>query len=87
MEWMALKGARHFITLSRSGQVTKAAESTIQAVEILGAQIKIVKYDTRHEGAVADVFADARKSRPIRECLNLVIHLVNSSLSTMTSEQ
>lgn len=87
IEWMAFKGARHFMILSRSGHVTKIAESTTQAVEHLGAQIKVVKCDTCDSRAVTDVLADARKSRPIRGCLNLVLQLANSPLATMTSEQ
>lgn len=87
IEWMAFKAARHFVILSRSGQVTKVAESTIQAVEHLGAQIKVIKCDVCNLKAVMDVFADVRKVRPIRGCLNLVLQLANSPLATMQSEQ
>ena len=87
MKWMAFKGAAHFLILSRSGHVTEFAESTIQAVQHLGAQIKVVKCDTCDSRAVTDAFVNARKSRPIRGCLNLVLQLANSPLDTMTSEQ
>ena len=87
MAWMVQKGARHLVTISRSGLDSPDANSLIAGIEALGAEIQVYKADARNGAAVNDVMTEVRKTRPIRGCFNMVLVLENSPFMTMKGQQ
>lgn len=87
MTWMVNKGARHLVTLSRSGLDSADAGPTVAAVQKLGAKIRVYKGDACNAEMVSQVMMEVRKHRPIRGCLNMVLVLDNSPLMTMKGSQ
>lgn len=85
--WMISKGARHLVTLSRSGSDSEEAQRTVEAIKQLGAEIKAYKTDACDECAVNDVLAQVREDRPIRGCFNMVLVLDNAPIGTMSGQQ
>ena len=84
---MVNKGARHLVTLSRSGLDSVDAGPTVAAVQKLGAEIRVYKGDACNAEMVSQVMMEVRKHRPIRGCLNMVLVLDNSPFMTMKGSQ
>ena len=87
MTWMVNKGARHLVTLSRSGLDSADAGPTVAAIQKLGAEIQVYKGDACNAETVSQVITEVRKHRPIRGCLNMVLVLDNSPFMTMKGSQ
>ncbi|KAL9609780.1 MAG: hypothetical protein Q9167_005476 [Letrouitia subvulpina] len=87
LTWMVSKGAKHLVTLSRSGLRSKAAQETAETIEQLGAEIQVFEVDACNLSAVGAVLAEVRAKRPIRGCFNMVLLLDNSPFNTMAGEQ
>jgi hypothetical protein len=87
LKWMVSKGARHLITLSRSGLDSKEAQLAAEQIQQLGAEILALKVDASDESELRSALARVREKRPIRGCINMVLVLDNSPLNTMTSQQ
>lgn len=87
MTWMVNKGARHLVTLSRSGLDSADAGLTVAAIRSLGAEIQVFKGDACDAEVVSRVMMEVRKQRPIRGCLNMVLVLDNSPFMTMEGSQ
>ena len=87
LKWMVSKGARHLVTLSRSGVDSKEAQQAVEEIQQLGAEILAFKVDASDESGLRAVLAGVRKKRPIRGCINMVLVLENSPFNTMTSQQ
>lgn len=87
MTWMVSKGARHLVTLSRSGLDSPDAGPTVAAVQKLGAEMRVYKGDACNAESVNQVMTEVRKHRPIRGCLNMVLVLDNSPFMTMKGSQ
>ena len=87
MAWMVSKGAKYFVTLSRSGLDSMEADRTIMTIQKFGAVIQIYKVDACSAEAVSQVMTEVRKERPIRGCLNMVLALDNSPFMTMKGSQ
>ncbi len=87
MTWMVNKGARHLVTLSRSGLDSADAGPTVAAIQKLGAEIRVYKGDACNAEMVSQVMMEVREHRPIRGCLNMVLVLDNSPFMTMKGSQ
>jgi hypothetical protein len=85
--WMVRNGARHLVTLSRSGLASEDAKTTVKMIESLGAEIQVHKVDATDSKLVEETLAGVRSHWPIRGVLNLVLVLENSPLMTMRPEQ
>lgn len=85
--WMVRNGARHLITLSRSGLASEDAKITVKMIESLGAEIQAYRVDATDSKLVEETLADIRSRRPIKGVMNMVLVLENSPLMTMRPEQ
>ncbi|WP_110655850.1 type I polyketide synthase [Salinicola halimionae] len=66
-EWLADKGARQLLLLSRRGATTEEAESGVARLEALGVSVAARACDVTDATALADVLDDARRTLgPIR---------------------
>ena len=87
MTWMINRGAKHLVTISRSGLDSEDAKLTVKAIERLGAEVQVFKADACDPQAVDRVMRTTRAQRPIRGCLNMILVLDNSPFMTMTGTQ
>ena len=87
LTWMVANGARHLVTISRSGLDSLDAYPTVQTIQKLGGDIQVYKADACDAEAVNEVLAKVRAQRPIRGCLNMVLVLDNSPFLTMAGAQ
>ena len=70
--WMVEHGARHLVLMGRS-QPSKQAQVAIEAMQEVGAEVKIAKADVTHQEQVARVLADISPETPLRG----IIHAAN----------
>lgn len=62
--WMAEKGARHFLFLSSSGNVTPAVANMKSDLETIGCQVRIAKCDVGNAGALKAVLDEYKTVLP-----------------------
>lgn len=85
--WMIANGAKHLVTISRSGLASEEARATVRAIEALGAEIQVFQADASDAKAIDQAMTQVRRVRPIKGCLNMVLVLENSPLMTMKPDQ
>lgn len=89
VKWLVNQGARHILITSRSGLRTGYQKITIKRLESLGAQIKIITYDTTKLEGVASLLEEALLMAPsnqIGSIFHLAMVLKDSLLENMTPE-
>jgi acyl transferase domain-containing protein/NADPH:quinone reductase-like Zn-dependent oxidoreductase/SAM-dependent methyltransferase len=62
--WMAARGAKHLIFLSRSGNITEDIAETISTLELKGVNVRIFKCDVSDKARLAEVVEDCRSTLP-----------------------
>lgn len=65
-EWLAAKGARHLLLLSRRGATTEEAETGIARLEALGATVAARACDVTDAKVLGAALEEARQTGPIR---------------------
>ncbi|RYO98174.1 hypothetical protein DL766_005197 [Monosporascus sp. MC13-8B] len=84
--WMAIKGARHLILLSRSGAPSSvAASETISEMETQGVNIATPRCDVSSATMLSKVLHECRKTMPpIKGCVNSIMVLQDSIFDNMS---
>lgn len=81
VQWMAARGARHLILLSRSGARTEDAKTFIHELEAKGAQVHAPACDISDKSALQDVIIYcSEKMPPVKGCIqtSAVLRVRNS---------
>ncbi|TDV37311.1 acyl transferase domain-containing protein [Paraburkholderia caballeronis] len=63
-EWLADKGARHLILISRSGPATEEAQQAVAALQARGVEVHAVACDVTNRDALASLLAYAGEKMP-----------------------
>lgn len=85
LHWMARRGARHLIVLSRSGPRTQAARSILSSLEELGVSVATPSVDISNLHALEECVIRLRKSMPpIRGCVQATVALRDNLWENMT---
>ncbi|PGH13505.1 hypothetical protein AJ79_03635 [Helicocarpus griseus UAMH5409] len=87
IQWMAHNGAKHLVTLSRSGIRSADAKNTVDQVEKLGVKFQVIQADATKTDELKNALKQVRQCAPILGCMNSAMVLADAALSTMTSEQ
>ncbi|PLB53839.1 hypothetical protein P170DRAFT_396789 [Aspergillus steynii IBT 23096] len=89
MQWMADRGAKHLIVLSRSGPTSTAAANKIAELTARGVKIFAPKCDVSSEACFRQVLEDCELTMPpIRGCINASMVLQDAIFQdSMTFEQ
>ncbi|KAI1485448.1 hypothetical protein F5X96DRAFT_682809 [Biscogniauxia mediterranea] len=88
MRWMASRGAKHLIVLSRSGPSTPQAREAISSLRQQGVQVLAAACDVSRADSLAAVLARcARAMPPIRGCVNAAMVLQDAVFDNMTHAQ
>lgn len=85
LHWMARRGARNLIVLSRSGPKTQAARSILRSLEELGVSVVTPAVDISNLGALEECVAVLSKTMPpIRGCVQATVALRDNIWENMT---
>ncbi|KAI1340369.1 hypothetical protein F5Y15DRAFT_423306 [Xylariaceae sp. FL0016] len=88
MQWMADRGAKHILALSRSGPVSSKAANTIRELKDNGVDVFAPKCDVSSSSALATVLEDcATRLPPIKGCINAAMVLQDAVFENMTHAQ
>lgn len=80
--WMASRGARHLIFLSRSGRITEAVEEMVKDLEGKGCRVRIFTCDVSDKDRLRSVIDECAASmRPIKGCIQGAMTLKVSETS------
>ncbi|GAB1203214.1 hypothetical protein APSETT445_001841 [Aspergillus pseudonomiae] len=86
-EWMALRGAKHIVFLSRSGRVNRKVEEMTSFIARHGCEYRIFKVDITKKAQLMSVFTECReKLPPIKGCIQCSMVLEDVIFETMTYE-
>lgn len=87
-EWMAGKGAKHLILLSRSGATSPAAAKTVAQLREQGVNVAAPKCDVSSESSLAAALQDClRTMPPVKGCINSAMALNDTVFNKMTHAQ
>ncbi|OJJ75778.1 hypothetical protein ASPBRDRAFT_38078 [Aspergillus brasiliensis CBS 101740] len=85
--WMASRGARHLVLLSRSGARTAAAQALVQELEGQGVQVATPAVDISQRESLEQALSElARTMPPIRGCIQATVALRDNMWENMTHE-
>ncbi|OJZ89214.1 hypothetical protein ASPFODRAFT_42376 [Aspergillus luchuensis CBS 106.47] len=85
--WMASRGARYMILLSRSGPSTPTAQELVKDLENLGVRVATPKVDISDVNHLEEVLAQLSKSMPpIRGCIQATVALRDNLFENMSHE-
>ncbi|KAI3392870.1 hypothetical protein diail_5045 [Diaporthe ilicicola] len=86
LRWMAQKGARHFVTTSRSGGQSAKAQALIQELSDQGVHVKAFASDISDEAALEAVLSQVSASGmpPIRGTIICSMSVQDTMFETMT---
>ncbi|KAM0260907.1 hypothetical protein ACHAQJ_002527 [Trichoderma viride] len=88
ISWMAERGAKNIVTLSRSGSLDDAAQSLIAKLEEGGTFVSVMKCDITSEGQIQQTVQDILgKLPPIRGVIQSAMVLQDSLFDKMTYGQ
>lgn len=87
-KWMADKGAKHLILLSRSGATSTAAKKTVAELREQGVNVAAPKCDVSCETSLAAALQDCARTMPsVKGCINSAMALNDTVFSNMTHSQ
>ncbi|KAK8057982.1 polyketide synthase PksD [Apiospora phragmitis] len=86
--WMATRGAKHLILLSRSGDTTPAAAKAIAALRARGVNVAAPRCNVSSSESLASVLEQCLSTMPaVKGCIQSAMALQDSSFDTMTHAQ
>ncbi|MGX7829713.1 SDR family NAD(P)-dependent oxidoreductase [Actinokineospora sp. 24-640] len=81
VQWLAERGARHLVAISRSGDTAPEAAATTAAVHAHGADLRVEAVDVTDQAAVADLIRDIDATgRPLRGVVHAAMVLRDAPL-------
>jgi hypothetical protein len=88
MRWMADRGAKHLIVLSRSGLASKAAAEIVSELTRRNVDVFTPKCDASSATSLAEVLGScARTMPPIKGCINAAMVLQDAVFENMSHSQ
>ncbi|TGJ81386.1 hypothetical protein E0Z10_g7369 [Xylaria hypoxylon] len=89
IKWMADRGAKHLVILSRSGPVSEAAAELVSNLTAQGVIVFAPKCDASSATALVEVLSEseARSMPPIKGCINASMVLQDAVFENMTHAQ
>lgn len=86
--WMAGRGAKHLILLSRSGATSPAAQKNVTELHELGVNVAAPKCDVSDEESVGLALQDCARTMPaVKGCINSAMALNDTVFGNMTHSQ
>ncbi|RAL02560.1 type I polyketide synthase [Aspergillus ibericus CBS 121593] len=86
--WMASRGAKHLIFLTRSDQLTSSAEATLSTLSTAGCQTTIFRCDISNATQLGAIIHEIQTTHPpIRGCINCSVAWADSIFENMTHTQ
>ncbi|PLN76124.1 iterative type I polyketide synthase [Aspergillus taichungensis] len=83
--WMASRGARSLVFLSRSGKITEAVQKTLDQLEVNGCTVKIFKCDVSDKERMEAVVKECEASMPpIKGCIQCSMVLKDGMFENMS---
>lgn len=86
-KWMANKGAKHLILLSRSGSDSLKAAEVVAELRQRGINVKVPKCDVSSKAALSAVLRECATMPPIKGCINSAMALHDTVFEKMTHRQ
>ncbi|GAW24702.1 hypothetical protein ANO14919_142930 [Xylariales sp. No.14919] len=89
IKWMADRGAKHLIILSRSGPISKAAEDLVSHLTAQGVGVFAPKCDASSATSLVEVLNESKAQAmpPIKGCINAAMVLQDAVFENMTYAQ
>ncbi|RAK91537.1 polyketide synthase [Aspergillus costaricaensis CBS 115574] len=87
VRWMAERGCRHFVFVSRSGATQPKAAQTVELAEKAGASVQVFQADAGNESDMRAIVARVMKERLIRGVVHAAMVLQDGLLEGMTAAQ
>lgn len=88
LRWMARKGAKYLLVLSRSGATSVAAAATVNELTEMGVKVMALKCDISVQESLSRALDNCKQCMPpIRGCVNATIALKDSIFENMTHAQ
>lgn len=86
--WLAGKGARHLVLLSRRGAADEEAAQTIEALQREGVHVRAVSCDVADRAALAVVFDDiAKEMPPVRGIVHAAMVIDDGLVRSLSPER
>ncbi|KAG8157863.1 hypothetical protein KVR01_012135 [Diaporthe batatas] len=85
--WMAQRGARHLILLSRSGPKSKTAQELVKELEQAGVTVRTPQCDVSNSSALIAALDQCKDMPPIKGCLQATMVLQDTLFEKMTWDQ
>lgn len=88
-KWLAGKGARHLILLSRSGAASPAAAKTVAELQDRGVNVAAPRCDVSCEASLSAALQSCARAGmpPVKGCINSAMALNDTVFSSMTHAQ
>ncbi|PYI09179.1 hypothetical protein BO78DRAFT_363301 [Aspergillus sclerotiicarbonarius CBS 121057] len=83
--WMAYRGARHLILLSRSGGDPESVIALVNDLETVGCEAVVVKCNIADRGAMNAALKEVRNLPPIKGCIQAAMELKDMALANMAA--
>ncbi|KVE40096.1 type I polyketide synthase [Burkholderia sp. TSV86] len=81
--WLAARGARHLLLISRRGETRPDAQACCDQLRGAGVEVRVASADVAHEASLRDALAMAQ--RPIRGVVHCAGVIDDASLTAMTA--
>ncbi|PGH20080.1 hypothetical protein AJ80_03730 [Polytolypa hystricis UAMH7299] len=85
--WMASRGAKNIVFLSRSGAANRTAQETIQKLESLGVTARAYACDVSDKDRVLAVLKECENLPPIKGCIQGAMVLADKIFENMSYEK
>ncbi|KAI0010005.1 hypothetical protein F4779DRAFT_331916 [Xylariaceae sp. FL0662B] len=86
-KWMADRGAKHLILLSRSGATTSVAAKVIAELQEQGVDVMTPKCDVSSEASLSAILQQCAAMPPVKGCINSAMVLHDTIFDNMTHTQ
>ncbi|RAL03184.1 type I polyketide synthase [Aspergillus ibericus CBS 121593] len=83
--WMAYRGARHLILLSRSGGNPESVTALMNDLQTVGCEAMVVRCNIADCGAINAALKDVRHLPPIKGCIQAAMELKDMALANMAA--
>lgn len=87
VRWMAERGARELLVLSRRGATTPDAESLVRDLAATGVRVRTPMCDVSDRGRVLEVVQEASSGRPIKGVIHAALSLSDISFDKLTADR
>lgn len=87
-QWLADRGARHLVLVSRRGAASPEAQAAVENFQARGIRVTVAKADVADPSAIADIMAGLRRARtPLRGVVHSAMVLDDGVLTSLDAHR